>query len=129
MATYTSHEYVDMIKCYALRGNNAREAARMYAELYPTRRSHPNHKTIGRLMMRVTETGSVLPSTTKERDHPVADANEDDVLREIRRDPQTSVSRIADTVRVAPSTVHKILRSNGMHPYHFRRSQALRKKI
>lgn len=63
--TYTSSNYVDMIKCYALGGNNAREAARMYAELYPNRNSHPNHNTISRLMIRVAETGSVLPSSTK----------------------------------------------------------------
>lgn len=45
MANYDNNEYVEMVICYGLGGENAAEAARVYAERYPGAR-HPNPRTI-----------------------------------------------------------------------------------
>jgi hypothetical protein len=46
-----------MILTFARCGNNAREAVRLYREQFPQRQSHPDHKTILKLIARGRETG------------------------------------------------------------------------
>jgi hypothetical protein len=58
---YSSSEYVDMILTFARCGNNAREAVRLYREEFPQRQSHPDHKTILKLIARGRETGQMQP--------------------------------------------------------------------
>jgi hypothetical protein len=58
---YSSSEYVDMILTFARCGNNAREAVRLYREQFPQRQSHPDHKTILKLIARGRETGQMQP--------------------------------------------------------------------
>jgi hypothetical protein len=48
---YNFNEYVDMLLCLGASNDNASEAARDYARLYPQRR-HPDAKVIRRLMQR-----------------------------------------------------------------------------
>ncbi|CAH1374488.1 unnamed protein product [Tenebrio molitor] len=47
-----------MILTFARCGNNAREAVRLYREQFPQRQSHPDHKTILKLIARGRETAS-----------------------------------------------------------------------
>jgi hypothetical protein len=50
-----------MILTFVRCGNNAREAVRLYREQFPQRQSHPDHKTILKLMARRRETGQMQP--------------------------------------------------------------------
>jgi len=44
--SYTSVEYTDIIIAYGMAGENARAAARLYAERFLEREWHPNYKAI-----------------------------------------------------------------------------------
>jgi hypothetical protein len=57
---YNFNEYVDMLLCLGASNDNASEAAREYARLYPQRR-HPDAKVIRRLMQRLRENGQIMP--------------------------------------------------------------------
>jgi hypothetical protein len=57
---YNFNEYVDMLLCLGASNDNASEAARDYARLYPQRR-HPDAKVIRRLMQRLRENGQIMP--------------------------------------------------------------------
>jgi hypothetical protein len=57
---YTFNEYVDMLLCLGASNDNASEAAREYARLYPQGR-HPDAKVIRRLMQRLRENGQIMP--------------------------------------------------------------------
>jgi hypothetical protein len=50
-----------MILIFARRGNNAREAVRLYREQFPQRQNHPDQKTILKLIARSRETGQMQP--------------------------------------------------------------------
>lgn len=43
---YTASEYIDMVIMFGVAGENARAAARIYAERFPDRERYPDHKTI-----------------------------------------------------------------------------------
>jgi transposase len=57
---YNFNEYLDMLLCLGASNDNASEAAREYARLYPQRR-HPDAKVIRRLMQRLRENGQIMP--------------------------------------------------------------------
>jgi hypothetical protein len=57
---YNFNEYVDMLLCLGASNDNASEAARDYARLYPQRR-HPDAKVIRRLTQRLRENGQIMP--------------------------------------------------------------------
>jgi hypothetical protein len=61
---YNFNEYVDMLLCLGASNDNASEAARDYARLYPQRR-HPDAKVIRRLMQRLRENGQNNASLCK----------------------------------------------------------------
>lgn len=47
------------------------------------------------------------------------------ILREIRRDPHTSIRRVAERTGRPATTVHRVLKTEGLHPYHFTPVQEL----
>jgi hypothetical protein len=57
---YNFNEYVDMLLCLSASNDDASEAAREYARLYPQRR-HPDAKVIRRLTQRLRENGQIMP--------------------------------------------------------------------
>ena len=121
---FTAEEYTDMIVCYGLAGENAFAAARLYTERYPNRR-HPTHVTITRCLQRSRETGVLLPQynlNVPRRRHINVD---EEVLRAFDENPGNSVRRVAHELDVPKSTVHRILRENGLHPFHHQRVQQL----
>ena len=123
---YTTGEYADMIICYGMTGENALAAEHLYAERFPNRR-HPSHVTIARCVRRLRETGFVLPQHQNRVDVPVRRHVNDDeeVLRAFEDNPGNSVRRVAHALDIPRSTVHRILRENGLHPYHYQRVQQL----
>jgi len=75
---------------------------------------------------RLRETGSVLPNHLRPgRGLHRRVRDEEEVLREFERNPGNSIRRVADVLGVSRSTIHPILKENGLHPYHYQRLQQL----
>ena len=54
---YTNEEYCEMVLLYRQCNRNKREAARLYAIIFPSRR-HPSYCTTARAVQRLCKTGS-----------------------------------------------------------------------
>lgn len=115
-----------MVISYGVTRENFRATKRLYAERFPNRR-HPTRNTISRCIWRFQETGSVLPQHPTRVDALVyRQVNVDeDVLHAFEENPRNSVHRVAFTLGISKSVVHRILRENGLHPFHFQRVQQL----
>ncbi|CAG5038750.1 unnamed protein product [Parnassius apollo] len=50
---------------------------------------------------------------------------EEEVLRLVRADPMTSIRLLSIRLNVPRITIWRILKKEGLHPYHFRRAQHL----
>ena len=126
MEQFTTREYTRVIMEYGRANKNARLAARLYAERYPELR-HPSWATILRCVQRSEETGFILPNRERPgRRHVHLHVRiEERILREFERNPGTSVRRVAAALGICKHTVHRTLRENGLHPYHYRRVQQL----
>jgi hypothetical protein len=117
-----------MILTFARCGNNAREAVRLYREQFPQRQSHPDHKTILKLIARVEKRvrcsqfeeevgGASRNVRTVEHEEAVLNVFEEDGTRSIR-----TVSR---EMGLSKSSVQRVLADNRRHPYHYTRVQHL----
>jgi len=126
MVQFTASEYADMIITYGIVGENARAAERLYAERFPRRR-RPSWSTILQCVQRLRETGSVLPNHLRPgRGLYRRVRDEEEVLREFERNPGNSIRRVAGALLgVSRSTIHRVLKENGLHPYHYQRVQQL----
>lgn len=121
---FTAREYIDMIITYGMAGQNARAAVRLYAERFPKRERHPTYRTILRCIQRGAETGYLLPH----RDNagaPVHYRDEERILRAFEDNPGNSVRHAAQTLGISRHVVHRVLRQNELHPYHYQRVQQL----
>ena len=119
---FTSQEYCDIIIAYGLAGGNARGAARIYAERFPRRARHPTGRQIFRIVQQLRETGCLVhnPGVGVRR---YRVRNEEEILQVIYENPGMSVRRLAQNTGVSRDTVHRILRVNGLHPFHYQRVQ------
>jgi len=121
--SFTTEEYLDMIICYGMAGESARGAERLYAERHPNGR-HATDATIMRCVGRSRETGSILPQrrgvNVPVRRHVNADEK---VLRAFEENPGNSLRRVSRVLGIPKTTVHRIVRENGMH--HSKRVQQL----
>jgi len=125
MSEYTTREYIDMVIAYGIAGENARMAARVYAERFPERERHPDHKVILRCIGRFYESGSVRINKNTEAELRIPAHVEERILQIFEENPGYSVRRVARILGVVKSTVHNILRRNGLHPYHYQQVQQL----
>lgn len=124
--SYTASEYTDMIIAYGMAGRNARAAARLYAEQFPNRERHPCRTVILRCVQRARESGDLIPNRrTVGRAVQNVVNDEERVLAAIENNPQISVRRLAETLGLSRHLVHRTLRQNGLHPFHFQRVQQL----
>lgn len=123
---YSAQEYTDMIYCYGMARGNSRAAERIYAELFPNRERHPSRDTIRQCFRRARETGILL---VQRQNHEVPVRRhvnvDEEVLHAFEVNPQNSIRRVARALGIPQTTVHCILRENGLHPYHFQRVQQL----
>lgn len=119
---YTPREYAEMHFIYGLCDGNARQAARTYRERYPNRERYPDYRVFLRVNNAYLE-GRIPGAATSEGRPRIVDERQ--VLREVERDPSTSVRRISRRTRVARSSAHRILKRNNLHPYHVQRVQSL----
>ena len=126
MAEYSSEEYIDMVIMYGEAGRNAALAARFYAEEFPDRERHPCPQVILRCVQRCRETGSVLLSRRDRGERmQVRVDDEERILRAFEENPGKSVRRIARALGLSRYVVHRTLRRNGLHPYHYQRVQQI----
>lgn len=126
MAEYTAVEYTDMVIAYGRAGENARAAANIYAERFPDRERHPDHKVILRCVQRARETGSLLLNRRNAGAPLNTRADEDErILQEFEENSGNSVRRVARLLELSRNVVHRTLHINGLHPYHYQRVQQL----
>lgn len=124
---FTTQEYTEMIICYGMAGKNFREAARIYAEQFPGRDRYPTKDTIARCVQRARDTGSLLPWGRHTCGAPprLTVNDEERILRVFEENPRNSVRRVARALGYTQYAVHRTLRRNSLHPYHFQRVQQL----
>lgn len=117
---YSDRDIADMHFVYGFCNGNARAAEREYHRRFPNR-VVPHHTTFTAIHLRLTANG--IRSQPAERIHGGNLHNEEEVLRLIFEDPRLSTRRIAIRLNMRYWTVWKILKREGLHPYHFRRVQ------
>jgi hypothetical protein len=117
-----------MILTFARYGNNACEAVRLYREQFPQRQSHPDHKTILKLIARSRETGQMQPVRRKVGDAPRnvrTVEHEEAVLNVFEEDGTRSIRTVSREMGLSKSSVQRVLADNRRHPYHYTRVQHL----
>lgn len=120
---FSNREYADIVLYYGMACCNATVARRMYAEAFPQRRI-PNERVFPGTYNRLAETGNVSkPAGDRIRGH---DENvEESVLLAVEEDPTTSVRQLSRRLGVQRNRVHRVLKNNRMHPYHYQPVQEL----
>lgn len=126
---FTFNEYADMYLIYGACNSNAAEAVRQYRLRFPDR-NQPSRNTFRRLDQRVRETGRLVrnaaltgrPRSTRTPQVEVA------VVEAVEHDPTRSVRDIAREVGIPSTIVHRILREENFHPYHYTKVQALEER-
>ncbi|XP_071642155.1 uncharacterized protein [Temnothorax longispinosus] len=115
-------------------GENVRAAVRLYAERFPERERHPGYNVILGCVQRARETGSLMPNwrnagaplqrrvVDEERILQIFEDFEDDPENPQRR---PTIRRVAGMLGLSQSVVHRVLRQDGLHPYHYQRVQQL----
>ncbi|EZA60683.1 hypothetical protein X777_14110, partial [Ooceraea biroi] len=89
---------------------------------FPERGRHPSKHAIMRCVQRARETGSLQP---RRNDMCNARDDEERILRMFKENPRSSVHRAAHALGYSRYVVHRTLRQNALHPYHFQRVQQL----
>jgi hypothetical protein len=126
MPVYCAQEYYDMIRLYFTNGERATHAAVEYANLYPNRR-HPDKNVIAGAIRRLRETGSALPNygdTGRQRQVRTL-VMEDAVIAAIDDNPTLSTRSVAHQLGVSHMSVHRVLKEDQQHPYHYTKVQNL----
>lgn len=114
-----------MVRLFFDNGESGARAAAAYAAAYPNMR-HPDAKVIDAAVRRLRESGNVMPVNVGGRPRTVrVPAMEDEVLRRVQENPRTSTRCIGEEMGVSHVLVHKVLKAERMHPYHFTRVQKL----
>lgn len=129
-APFTSEDYEQMHYFYGYARGNAAEAARLFREQVERRGDRapekwPDHRTI--LRVRDAYREGRVPGTIPGRPPLMRDPElVEEVIEEIERDPSVSVRTIEHRTGIPKSVAHRILQSEGYHPYHIQRVQQLK---
>lgn len=124
MEPYSNQEYADIHLVYGFCSCNAAESRREYSRRFPNRRL-PDVRTFVRVHQHLAENGR-FPTNGRLVGNVMQDVGvEEAVLNLVERDPRTSTRAVAREVGVSQSFVSKLLRKEGLHPYHFTSVQTL----
>lgn len=128
--TYSNSEFVDMLLVYGASGENASEAAQMYAERFPLRRP-PNRKTFVRLIQRARDTGTLHPHQGRDGGpgRPLRRFNQEQrILDVIEENPYVSTRRIAERpgIDLSQASIWRTIHENELTPFHIQKVQDLR---
>jgi hypothetical protein len=126
---YTQREYAEMHYVYGYARGNAGLAARLYREQL-IRRGGPQPAVYPdrHLFLRVHNSymEGRLPGSSRRGGALQMDPDRVDIiLEEVERDPSTSTRAIQRRTGIPRTSVHRILRMEGYHPYHIRKVQDL----
>lgn len=124
MDPFTSSEYADMHYVYGFCSGNASESVREYIRRFPDRRI-PDRKTFIRVHQCLRENGR-FPTNGRLVGNFMQDVGlEEVVLERVSEDPRISTRTLAREFGVSQTFVSKLLRKEGLHPFHFKRVQKL----
>lgn len=134
---YSNVEYFAMVRLYAVSGNNMNEARRRYAapeHLQSLRMQGilspqvPAASTILAATQHLLDFGQFrVPSHATDRGRPpvYSPEFEEEILDYFDEDPRRSTRMAARRFNVSQYFVWKLLNTNNLHPYHFRRVHAI----
>lgn len=123
---FTNDEYVDMLLILGECHRNRNAAALLYQQRYPNRR-HPSIQVFNRLEHRLREHGNVLPLEIPGRGRPRVrnPEMEEEILEAVEEDPTRSTRSIGQELGVSNVMVHRVIKEERYHPYHYTKVQAL----
>ncbi|GFX10860.1 DUF4817 domain-containing protein [Trichonephila clavipes] len=115
---YTNEEYCEMVLLYGQCNRSKREAAKLYAIKFPSRR-YPSYCTIARAVQRLYKAGSCHRRIPLFRATPSSlRIPTKDVLGYVQTHPESSVRDISKAYSYSKSKVWNILHTYGAYPFH-----------
>lgn len=124
MANFSIREYHDMLLTYGESRRNSNLAAQIYHHRFPDRRA-PTPRTFVAVSQRLLDTGSVVPRYEGRGPERRNDNIEENILNIFDEDPQRSTRNVASELDTSRWRVHRTLREQLLHPYHYQRVQGL----
>ena len=102
-------------------------AERLYAERYPNR-IHPDRKTFERLDQRIRNSNCLMPKPNVDggRERRIRRIEtEERIVEMIEEDPTISTRAIGRELNISHVTVHRVIKSELLHPFHRTQVQEL----
>lgn len=100
-------------------------AAEAYRAQYQGR-GHPDRNVVVDMVDRLLNYGQVMPVYGGGRPRTARTVeNTEEIIEFFEMDGTASVRNAEQQLRIPKSTVHRVLREEGLHPYHYRRVQCL----
>lgn len=127
MGEYSLREYYDMFRALIRVNEDFSAAPDEYSRIVENPLRVPQPATFRTLRDRILKTGSLLPdhkSAGRKRTR-ISDQVRADVLRRFEENPQLSTRLCAVRLGIAHQDVHTILSEEGLHPFHFTKTQQL----
>ncbi|XP_074035402.1 uncharacterized protein [Leptinotarsa decemlineata] len=123
---FTFNEYADMHVFYGRAFCNAAEARRLYSEHFPNR-TVPSRETFERVDRSLRETGTVLPKRGGEGAPRTVRTVvlKENILEAVADDPSMSIRNLSEQFHTSKSTIHRIIREQLLHPFHFQKVHAM----
>lgn len=111
---------------YGLCRGSARAACIAYLEQYPNSNPRPAARHFQEVHRRLCQVGLGNNARDRREQRTIIDvAIEEAVLRDLFADPTTSLRRLALRHGISKTSVWKILKKEGLHPFHYQRVQGL----
>lgn len=128
---FPASHIADIHYYYGLYQGSARAAREAYVVQYPNRQPVPSARNFQEVHRRLSANGLQLNRDRRELDIPVIidTAIEEAVVRDLWADPYISTRRLALRHGISQSTAWRILKKQGLHPYHFQRVQHLHENV
>lgn len=127
MATYSIREYYDMLRALARVDENFREAPQEYVRIVEDPDRIPREETFRALRDRVLQTGNLLPDhgNAGRRRTRIPEDLRNRILEQFRLNPNLSTRLCAVRFELNHLDIHKILKEECLHPFHFKKVQHL----
>jgi hypothetical protein len=115
-----------MLLIYGKCGRKAKAAAKMYAQRFPNR-NHPNHKVVVSAIARTIETGHILPNRKETDGAPrtVRTVENEEAILDDFKEGIESIREVAQELNISKTSVHRVMKTERRHPYHYTRVQYL----
>lgn len=127
---FSSGHIADIHFYYGVGQGSARAARAAYAAAFPNRRPVPSARNFQEVHRRLSITGLGLSRDRREPPHVIIDtAIERAVLRDLFANPSISTRRLALRHGISQKSAWRILRKEGLHPYHYQRVQHLHENV